>query len=67
MNKVIIKLGDTTIRLTASEFTEIVDCTRAQIRYGLGGLYGDGDKIINKTGLKTAQSAIKKIEKALTN
>ena len=49
------------VKLTASEFNELAQALRTMVRWGGGGMYGEGDGITDKVGYKRAQRVLVKL------
>ena len=62
METVTIKIpGNTDVKLSVIEFNALVQALEAQVRWDVGGMFGDGEEIIDKPGMARAKRVLKKL------
>ncbi len=49
------------VKLSANEFNLLVQSLVAHIRYESGGMFGDGETVTDKMGMKTAKRIVEKL------
>lgn len=53
--------GMSDIKLTTKEYLELVYSLKRMVEWGIGGMYGDGNDIIDKASFKRANRVLQKL------